>query len=179
MNRERLSRADMELQVEVEQLLYYEARLLEEGRFDEWLDLFTEDATYRMPVRETVLQNRRSRSNQVVVEGELAFDLMNEDKTMLAVRVARLDTGLAHVETPESITPRFITNIEVEQMEGQDDFLARSNFFVAQLRNERSLDNFMGKREDLLRRESGQLKIARREVILAQAILPRPVSILF
>ncbi|TMK24269.1 MAG: hypothetical protein E6G69_19025, partial [Alphaproteobacteria bacterium] len=31
---------------EVEQFLYREARLLDERRFNEWLDLFTEDVRY-------------------------------------------------------------------------------------------------------------------------------------
>jgi len=34
-----------ELQLEVERLVSYEAYLLDERRFDEWLELFTEDAT--------------------------------------------------------------------------------------------------------------------------------------
>ncbi len=31
---------------EVEQFLYREARLLDERRFDEWLELFTDDVRY-------------------------------------------------------------------------------------------------------------------------------------
>jgi 3-phenylpropionate/cinnamic acid dioxygenase small subunit len=38
---------------EVEQLLYWEARLLDERRFHAWLDLFTDDVRYWMPVRST------------------------------------------------------------------------------------------------------------------------------
>lgn len=34
---------DRELLTEVEQFLHREAQLLDEGRFHEWLDLFTED----------------------------------------------------------------------------------------------------------------------------------------
>ena len=36
---------------EVEQFLYREARLLDERRFHEWVELFTEDVRYWMPVR--------------------------------------------------------------------------------------------------------------------------------
>ncbi len=35
----------------VEQFLYREARLLDERRFHDWLDLFTDDLRYWMPVR--------------------------------------------------------------------------------------------------------------------------------
>jgi ethylbenzene dioxygenase subunit beta len=36
---------------EVEQFLYREARLLDERRFHEWLELLTEDVHYRMAGR--------------------------------------------------------------------------------------------------------------------------------
>ncbi len=35
---------------EAEQLLFREAWLLDQHRLDEWLDLFTEDATYWVPL---------------------------------------------------------------------------------------------------------------------------------
>ena len=38
---------------EVEQFLYHEARLLDERRLHEWLDLLTDDVRYWMPVRTT------------------------------------------------------------------------------------------------------------------------------
>ena len=44
-----------DLLTEVEQFLYREAQLLDEGRFHEWLELFTEDVSYWMPIRESVL----------------------------------------------------------------------------------------------------------------------------
>jgi 3-phenylpropionate/cinnamic acid dioxygenase small subunit len=43
-----------ELRQEVETFLYEEARLLDKWRLHEWLDLFTEDARYWMPMRETL-----------------------------------------------------------------------------------------------------------------------------
>src|SRR5687768_15561449 len=44
----------MELQLEIERLVAYEAYLLDERRFHEWLELFTDDATYGVSVREVV-----------------------------------------------------------------------------------------------------------------------------
>ncbi len=38
------------LQHEVEQFLYHEAALLDARRFDEWLELFTDDAEYLAPI---------------------------------------------------------------------------------------------------------------------------------
>jgi 3-phenylpropionate/cinnamic acid dioxygenase small subunit len=40
-----------EIRRAVEQFLYREARLLDERRFHDWLELFTEDVRYWMPGR--------------------------------------------------------------------------------------------------------------------------------
>ena len=40
----------VELRSEIEQLLYHEAWLLDQGRLDEWLGLYTDDATYWIPL---------------------------------------------------------------------------------------------------------------------------------
>jgi 3-phenylpropionate/cinnamic acid dioxygenase small subunit len=40
-------------QFEIEQFYYYEARLLDEHNYAEWLDLYSEDTRYWMPIRET------------------------------------------------------------------------------------------------------------------------------
>src|SRR5215470_8214387 len=42
--------ADVELYSEIEQFLYHEAWLLDQGRLDEWLALYTDDATYWIPL---------------------------------------------------------------------------------------------------------------------------------
>jgi 3-phenylpropionate/cinnamic acid dioxygenase small subunit len=172
---------DLQLRAEIEQLLYYEARLLDEGRRQEWLELFTDDAIYRMPVRETVQGARRGGSNQVVIDDEMAFDYIYEDKRGLTVRADRLDTGHAHVEQPAAITVRLITNVEVEPLD-DGDVLARSNFWVSQMRYERATtapeDQLGGKRQDIMRREGETWKIARRTVVLAQPLIPKSIAIL-
>ena len=45
---------DRDLQLEVERFLYDEAALLDERRFWEWLELFTDDVRYWMPLREAI-----------------------------------------------------------------------------------------------------------------------------
>ncbi|HQN46340.1 MAG TPA: aromatic-ring-hydroxylating dioxygenase subunit beta [Rugosibacter sp.] len=42
----------VEKHLAVQQQLFYEARILDEERFDEWLSLLTDDIRYRMPVTE-------------------------------------------------------------------------------------------------------------------------------
>jgi 3-phenylpropionate/cinnamic acid dioxygenase small subunit len=58
--------------------VYHEARLLDEKRFDEWYELFTEDARYWMPLT-------RGQPN-----GDTFTSLFYEDKLLLKVRIERL-----------------------------------------------------------------------------------------
>ena len=59
---------------EVQDFLYREAELLDERRYEEWLDLFTEDARYFMPMRRNVPHDgsaRRSEERRVGKECRL------------------------------------------------------------------------------------------------------------
>src|SRR5262245_23686145 len=107
---------------DVEQFLYREARMLDERRFHEWLELFTGEVRYWMAGRSsrypgsskarTVVGTARRQESDVAVEEELA--ILDETKVTLAGRIARLETGMAWAEDPPSRTRHIITNIEVE-----------------------------------------------------------------
>lgn len=168
-----------DLQREIEQFLYHEAQLLDDERFHEWLDLLADDLVYVIPLRESV----QGGASQFVDPdgGELGFVLMDEDKTSMALRIARLDTGMAYAELPPSVTKRLITNVRVAPAEDGDGLSIDSNFACLQLRlrADRSETIFFGSRRDRLRKVSGSWMIAAREVRLAQPILDRTLSILF
>ena len=167
---------DRDLQFEVEQFLFQEADLLDSCRFHEWLDLFTEDARYWVPVRESV----QGQEGSFPDEGSYAVTYMNDDKSFLEQRIKRLDTGLAHAETPPSRTRHYIANVRVQVDDGQTgEVTAYSNFIVYQGRRERTDYQFFGRREDRLRRVEGRWRIAHRSVFLQHAVLPRGVSIFF
>ena len=104
---------------EVEQFLYREARLLDNRRFREWLEMLTDDVRYWMPIRSnrypvnskaiSILDGSRYEESEVSSERDLA--LMDEDKDSLTRRIDRLDTGMAWAEDPPSRTRHIITNI--------------------------------------------------------------------
>src|SRR5271155_5068355 len=94
---------------EIEQFIYMEARLLDTGRFHEWLGLFTDDIHYWMSGR----SNRYPRSSKAIttLDPEHYDDddsdeggLFDEDLKTLTARVDRLDTGMAWAEDPPSRT---------------------------------------------------------------------------
>ena len=68
----------------------HEARLLDEHRFAEWLDLFTEDGHYWMPLEWGQTDPR------------LHASLMYEDKLLLRIRVERLKGNRTFSQKPKS-----------------------------------------------------------------------------
>jgi 3-phenylpropionate/cinnamic acid dioxygenase small subunit len=177
-----------ELVREIEQFLYREARLLDERRFEAWLDLFTDDVRYWMPVR-TTRYPRRSKAIAALDparqdEEELSRDdelgIFDESKETLTRRVARLDTGMAWAEDPPSRTRHLVTNVEVEAGPGASEITVHSNFLVYRTRGETEQDFYVGGRRDTLRRVDGTWKIARRTIVLDQSVLlAKNVSVFF
>lgn len=181
-------RSDRELIREVEQFLYREARLLDERRFAEWLDLFTEDVRYwmagranRYPKRSkaiAILDPARYVEDDLFGGDELA--VLDEDKTTLAARIARLGTGMAWAEDPPSRTRHLFANIEVEPAEQDGELIVYSNFLVYRSRGEHEEDFYVGGRRDTLRRVGGALQIAGRRIVLDQNVLSaKNISIFF
>jgi benzoate/toluate 1,2-dioxygenase subunit beta len=84
----------------IEKLLYLEARLLDEGRFEEWLDLFTSDAVYWIPA---------GRPN---IDPNEHVSIVYDTRREMERRVARLKSGFAYAEDPPSRTHRLVSNIE-------------------------------------------------------------------
>ena len=173
---------------EVEQFLYREARLLDDRRFHEWLELLTDDIHYWMGSR----SNRYPKSSKAIaildpdryVEDDLTkadeLAILDEDKASLTSRVARLDTGMAWAEDPPSRTRHLITNIEVEQGDAAAEVKVYSNFMVYRSRAETEQDFYVGARRDVLRRVAGAWKIAGRKITLDQnVLLAKNVSIFF
>jgi 3-phenylpropionate/cinnamic acid dioxygenase small subunit len=173
---------------EVEQFLYREARLLDERRFHEWLELFTDDVRYWMAAR----RNRYPKSSKAIaildpdrhVEEDSTEDLelaiLDENKQTLTARVARLDTGMAWAEDPPSRTRHVLANIEVERGDAGSELEVYSNFIVYRSRSETEQDFYVGARRDVLRRVDGAWMIARRKLILDQnVLLAKNVSIFF
>ena len=173
---------------EVEQFLYREARLLDERRFHEWLELFTDDVHYWMAGRSSryprsskaiaTMDPGRHKEPELTKEDDLA--ILDETKATLGGRIARLDTGMAWAEDPPSRTRHIIANIEVEPGDSASELKVYSNFMVYRNRAETEQDFYVGARQDVLRHVDGAWKIARRKLVLDQnVLLAKNVSIFF
>lgn len=156
------------LEREVEQFLYHEAELLDERRFPEWAGLLAEDIHYHMPIRRNVKFGEQHREN---TDAESEISWFDEGKATLTGRVRQIMTGLHWCEEPFSRVRHIISNVQLVDVNG-DEVHVRSRFFVYTNRLHDEVNLFVGKRDDILRRdpETGW-KIAKRKILLDQNVL--------
>ena len=141
-----------------------EAQLLDDRDLTAWVDLFAEDATYKMPVRVTVERDSERAFSPVAFH----FD---EDKDTLETRVERFHTEHAWAEDPPSRTRHLVTNVRVMETRG-DEMDVRSNVLVSKARGDRTdADFLLGERHDTLRAADGTLEVAKRTIYLDQTTL--------
>jgi 3-phenylpropionate/cinnamic acid dioxygenase small subunit len=151
---------------DVEQFLYAEARMLDERRFDDWYNLFTDDCRYWIPV----MANRMGGEGEIADTTQMAH--FDDSKRTLMLRIKRLSTDFAYAEDPPSRTVRVVTNVQAEPKNGGAEVTAYSNLILYRTRLETTTDIFAGRREDVLRKtDGGGWSIARRKVVLAVNVL--------
>jgi 3-phenylpropionate/cinnamic acid dioxygenase small subunit len=155
------------LRQQVEDFLYREAELLDERRYEEWLDLLTDDVHYFMPMRRNVPADELEREFTRAGRDVNWFD---EGKDTLTRRVRQILTGVHWAEQPPSRICHMVANVQIVHAD-EADVGVRSRFLIYRNRVETETDVLVGKREDLLRRVDGTFKIARRTIVLDQSVL--------
>jgi 3-phenylpropionate/cinnamic acid dioxygenase small subunit len=90
----------------VEEFLYHEARLLDTHRLEAWLELFTEDATYWLPLE---------RGQKDALE---TSSIIHDDRTLLELRVKQARHPRAHARLPLARTVHQVGNVMVLAEEG-------------------------------------------------------------
>jgi 3-phenylpropionate/cinnamic acid dioxygenase small subunit len=102
-----------------ENRLYREARLLDERDFHGWLQMFSQDCLYWLPVVESA--------------DELEPSIIRDDRRRMEERVFRLLETPAHAQMPPSRTQHDVTNVEVVS-DGDGGVHVRCNLTVHELR---------------------------------------------
>ena len=115
-----MSRSPVDLVTASERLVEQEADLLDEARFREWLELFSADATYWVPLSE----NQASPSE---------LNIILDDRRRMEQRIQRLEGGHAYAQSPRSRTVRLVANIHATP-EGADLAVVRSKFTLLEVR---------------------------------------------
>jgi 3-phenylpropionate/cinnamic acid dioxygenase small subunit len=152
---------------EAEAFLYREARLLDERRLEEWLELFTPDGVYWIPIADGTDPAR---------EPSILYD----DGKLRAQRVHRILHQPHHAQHPPSRTVHSVTNVEVEDGAGTDEALVRCVLLVFELRPGHTLQYGLGTPTPLAARCEYRLRhvdgwrIAQKKVVLIDSDGPQP-----
>lgn len=140
---------------EIGQFLYREARLLDQQRFEEWLDLYTKDATYWVPLEQG--------QHDPVEVSSIIYD----DRTLLELRVRQARHARAHARLPLARTVHQVGNILVLE-EATAGLKVASTLQVVEYRADRQ--RLWGAMvEHQLRRGEGGWKIARKRIDLVNS----------
>jgi 3-phenylpropionate/cinnamic acid dioxygenase small subunit len=145
---------DIEL-CEIEQFLYREAWLLDHGRLDEWLGLFTDDATYWIPLQ----------ANQA--DPLTTSSIVYDDRRLLEVRVRQFQHPRAHARVPAPRTVHQVGNVRVVEA-GAHDVRVGSTLVVVEYRRERQRA-WGALVEHRLRRSADGLRIAVKRIDLVNS----------
>jgi phthalate 3,4-dioxygenase subunit beta len=166
------------------QFLVEEAALLDAADYAGWLGLLCDDIRYLMPVRVTTA--RGAGFDTLADMGH--FD---EDLYALRKRVQRLATDHAWTEDPPSRTRHFVTNVRTFARSGVPgsavqnsafpgspipnggvEFRVESAVLLFRSRGDtREADLVSAGRTDVLRETTAGLRLARREILVDEAVL--------
>ena len=139
-----------------------EARLLDEKRFDEWYDLFTEDAYYWVPLAPG--------QPDALQHNSLAY----EDKLLLQLRIERLKRPNAFSQKPASRCHNLLKTPEVEKSDdAKGEYLTRTQMIYTETRGDES-QRYAATAWHSLVRADNQLKIRlkRVDILNSDAALP-------
>jgi 3-phenylpropionate/cinnamic acid dioxygenase small subunit len=162
-----LSDEEIRLRLEIEDFLYREADLLDDRRYDDWLNLFTDDVRYWMPMRRNVSSEEMETENTAEVHDMSWFD---EGTATLIMRVQQIKTGVHWAEEPYSRVSHIVSNVRLLDV-GPSEVRVGCRFVVYRNRMIDEESFFVGKRVDTLRRDGPSWKIARREIYLDQSVM--------
>lgn len=110
---------------EVAAFLHLEARLADEGRYSEWERLWDDDALYRVPFHPDDDPTR-------------TLSYINDNRRRIHSRVAQLNTGNRHAQTPPSVMRRLLSNME-ELERDEDTVTVGSNFALFEYRHQQRI----------------------------------------
>jgi 3-phenylpropionate/cinnamic acid dioxygenase small subunit len=100
--------------------IYLEARLADEARYSEWEDLWDDDGLYWVPMSPDA-------------DPEIDLSYIYDNRRRIHSRVAQLNTGVRHAQTPPSQMRRLLTNTEMLGCD-TDTVTLGSNFVLYEYR---------------------------------------------
>jgi len=152
---------------ELAELVYREARLLDEQRYDEWFALLAADARYWVPLAATQADPAAGQS--------IAY----EDRLLLEIRIRRLRSPKAYSMHPPPASRHVLQAPAVETLDhAANRYVTQTPFVYVEARGDEQI-TFAGTARHELRVEDGALRIALKRVDLLNAGAALPTIYLF
>jgi 3-phenylpropionate/cinnamic acid dioxygenase small subunit len=146
----------IELQHEVEQFLYRQAELLDGKRWQDYIDLFTDDGVYWMP------------ADPEHTHWDGVPSIFAEDRNLMTVRMKRVLHPDAWSQRPLWGTNHVVGNVIVQSASPDGEVVARSRFNMMELRRD-SVRHFAGSYVHHLQRTAEGLRIKLQRVDMTNA----------
>lgn len=163
----------LDITPEIASFFYYEADLMDERRYNEWLDLLHEDIKYFMPMRRNVKFGQHAEKENTKLGSDISW--FDEGKWTLTKRVEQILTGVHYAEEPLSRISHLITNVRVLEQSKDENGLrtvkTSCRFMVYLNRVEYEVNTMVGKRYDTLVETGDGWRVLEREIILDQNVL--------
>jgi 3-phenylpropionate/cinnamic acid dioxygenase small subunit len=150
---------------EIAEFLEDEAHLLDSGKLLEWLGLMSPELRYQMPVRST---------RDLVDGSEFSDGMFHFDETILTlgIKATRLAATMsAWAEKPPSRTRRHLSGIRMFKTDENEYEVTSSLLLLRNRYQEPFYEIISARRVDIIRRQDGGLKIAKRLIYSDQATL--------
>ena len=153
----------------VRDLIFLEADLLDHQKWDEWLDLYTDDCIYWVPswlTEDELGSDPEMQVNMIYIVG----------KPGLAARLERISSGQAYAEMPLSQTSHLIGTVRL--LDHDKNILQASAKWMTL-----SVDARIGKvvrggwYEYDLQRDTRGLKISRKKVVLLEDVIDGAIDV--
>jgi 3-phenylpropionate/cinnamic acid dioxygenase small subunit len=138
--------------------VFLEARLADEARYTEWEALWDDEARYWVPLREGA-------------DPEREVSYVYDNRRRLASRIAQLNTGARHAQTPPSRMRRLVSNLEVADRDGSTVTVG-SNFVLFEYRY--SMTTWAGRYHHRIRTSGDRLRLVEKTVHLVNSGAPIP-----
>lgn len=138
----------------VEEFIFFEARLQDQHRYDDWEALWAEDALYWVP------------AGNGDIDPETQVSYIYDNRRRISSRVRQLNTGKRHSQAPQSGLCRIISNLVIKK---EDDIVTvECNFHLYESRHG-ELRPWAGTTTYKLRTTQDGFKLVTKKVVLVNA----------
>ncbi len=165
----------------LERFYNYEARLLDNRQYQQWLALVSPEISYQVPSRTNLMVDNRERGTEAMISVDRELEtadskgcpVREEGYVHLMLRVERAFKINSWSENPPARTRRLVGNVEAMAHDG-DQWQVLSNFHLFYARPGLASCLYSGQRRDTLVGVEEGFQILRREVVLDYSDIEYP-----